>query len=607
MSKPSAVQVRRFSIRHQVILLFFLVVVLPFLFIGYFAYSKSVKAIQDVSSIVSKEMMDKNARNLENYLELVDTAQNEIMYSADMQTLLSIVPTDTLEEMAIAAQLIQYSSMLSVNSHAYSIRIFPIEPSRYPTFTHAIYQGIDVEKEEWFRRATEMKSPFWQLFLPKDNSVLYKEPILSKVKQLYGLNKSEPLGYVAADIKVSTLSDYLAPFQMLDQQQVMLLDEFDTIIYHQDQQRIGTRITSADLVSYLHKVPESMSPVEIGGVKYMVTYASLAKSNWKVVSLLPVSVLTKPVSGIEHVSLLFLLFYFLLSMCTVAYMTFRFTNPIQKLVQSMRKVERGEFFTGGAQMNRADEIGWLYRGFDNLVKRIDQLVTSAEKEAKDKKELEFQVLTHQINPHFLYNTLEAIRWKAESRKADDISEMVRSLGNLLRLSLNDGRELSTVSREIEHVKAYVSIQNARQSASIRIVYMIEEEIMQLPCLRLMFQPLVENAIKHATPHAGDGEAVKIVIKGSREPTCLRFEIIDNGPGIPKENRAALLASSETSSNQRKGVGLRNVHERLMLYFGERFGLHILDPVGSGAVIELIHPVLCEEFEEEHGKDDRSGT
>ncbi|WNQ12415.1 sensor histidine kinase [Paenibacillus aurantius] len=597
MSKQTVAPIHRFSIRHQVILLFFLVVVLPFLFIGYFAYSKSVKAIQNVSSVVSKEMMDKNARNLDNYLDLVDISQNETMYSAEMQHLLSIEPENTLAEMQIASQLIQYSSILRSNSHAYSIRIFPIQPSRYPSFTDAIYQGIDVEKEEWFRRATEMKSPFWQLFLPQDNSVLYKEPILSKIKQLYGLDKSEPLGYVAADIKVSTLRDYLAPVKMLDQQQVMLLDENDMIIYHQDQSLIGTRIESPDLSAYLRKTPESMDPVEIKGVKYMVTYSTLGLDDWKVVSLLPVSVLTRPVSGIEHVSLLFLLFYLVLSVCTIAYMTSHFTNPIQKLVQAMRKVERGEFLTGVPYMKRADEIGWLFRGFDHLTKRIEQLVQSAEKEAKNKKELEFQVLTHQINPHFLYNTLEAIRWKAESRKADDISEMVRSLGNLLRLSLNDGRELSTVEREIEHVKAYVNIQNARQSASIRLVHMVDEEIMRLPCLRLLLQPLVENAIKHGTRVVGDREEVKIFIKGYREPSLLRFEIIDNGPGIPEELRDSLLSPQEAAPNQRKGVGLRNVHERLMIYFGERFGLRILDPVVSGTVIELTHPILNEDTPE----------
>ncbi len=593
MSKPPLFDLGRFSIRYQVILLFFLVIVLPFLFIGYFSYSKSVQAIQDVSSIISLEMMEKNASNLDNYLDLVDRAQNDIIYSKEMQNLLSIVPDDSLAEMEIAAKLIQYSTDLSSNAHAYSIRIFPIEPSRYPSFTHSIYQNVDVEKEEWFRNAEEMKSPFWQLFLPEDNPYLYKEPILSLIKQIYGLDKSRPLGFLSADIKVSTLSDYLAPVIMMDQQQVMLIDERQTIVYHQDPTLIGTPVASSSLSEHLRKAPRKDVTISMDGAEYMVTSATLDHNGWKLVSLLPVSVLTRPVSGIEQVSFLFLFFYFALSVLTVAYLTSRFTNPIQKLVQAMRMVERGGLLPRLPQMDRRDEIGWLYHGFDNLIQRIDELVQNAEKEAKDKKELEFQVLTHQINPHFLYNTLEAIRWKAESRKADDISEMVRSLGNLLRLSLNDGREMSTVERELEHVRAYVNIQTARQDTSIRVVYLVDEEILKLPCLRLLFQPLVENAIKHGTRHAGEGEAVKIVITGRRDASLLHFEIIDNGPGIPEELRATLLSSADTALNQRKGVGLHNVHERLTIYFGERYGLRIASGERGGTVIELTHPVLEE--------------
>lgn len=590
MNKPR-LRMGRFSIRHQVIILFFLVIMLPFIFIGYFSYSRSVEAIQDVSSVISSQMMEKNARNLDNYLELVSKTQNEIMYSSDMQNLLSIVPSSTLEELDVAARLIQYNSLLSGNSHDFSIRIFPIDPGRYPTFTHSIYHNINVAMEEWFSNAKVMKSPFWQLFLPEDNEILYREPVLSQIKQLYGLDASRPLGYVAADIKVSTLSDYLAPLKMLEQQQVMLVDNKDVIMYHQDQSLIGTSVVSQKLRDYLRVMPSDANPIDIDGAEYMVSYAPVANNDWKVVSLLPVSVLTKPVAGIERVSLLFLLFYAVLSLVTVAYLTTRFTNPIHRLVQAMRRMERGEFLSSVPHVSRSDEIGWLYLGYNNLVRRIDELVQSAEKEAKDKKELEFQVLTHQINPHFLYNTLEAIRWKAESRYADDISEMVRSLGNLLRLSLNDGHELTTVEREIRHVKAYVNILSARQDTMIRVVYMIDEEIMSLPCLRLLLQPLVENAIKHGTRFTGEEDEVKIVIKGTRKADCLHFDIIDNGPGIPDEVRLSLLSADKGDQGRRKGVGLRNVHERLSIYFGERFGLRIWNRNGEGTAIELTHPVL----------------
>jgi two-component system sensor histidine kinase YesM len=589
------VDLSRFSIRHQVILLFFIVIMLPFMFIGYFAYHKSVEAIKSVSSIVSLDMMEKNTKNLDNYLNLVNTAQNELMYSAEMQNLLDIEPNNPLAEMEVANKLGQLTNMLSSNPHAYSIRVFPIDPSSYPTFTNSIYHGIDIENMPWFQQAKVMKSPFWQLFLPKDNPVLYPKPIISKIKQLYSLSKSQTLGFVAADVKVSTLGDYLAPVKMLDQQQVMLIDANNVINYHQDESLIGTRITSSDLIQLLKTSGFANSKtIEIDKSKYMVTYATLGNNDWKVVSMLPISVLTKPVSGLENISFIFLFFYSLLSVLTIVFLTVRYTNPILKLVKSMRRVELGDFSAGWPQMHRLDEIGWLYRGFDNMVRRVEGLVQNAEKAAKDKKELEFQVLTHQINPHFLYNTLESIRWKAENLQAYDISEMVRSLGNLFRLSLNDGRELTTVEREMEHVRSYVNIQNARSDSMIRVVYLIDDEIANLPCLRLLFQPLVENAIKHGMRFLGDGDSLKIVINGRMEQSMLRFEISDNGPGIPDSIRKTLLSSEPADLNQRRGVGLRNVHERLKIYFGEKYGLQIADCKGPGTVIEMLHPILTNE-------------
>ncbi len=408
------------------------------------------------------------------------------------------------------------------------------------------------------------------------------------------MGKSQTLGFVSADIKVSTLGDYLAPVQMLDQQQVMLIDENKVIMYHHDQSLIGTKVAPIELTELLNNSDQDSKKIEIDGSEYMVTYTKIPNNDWKLISMQPLSVLTKPVTDIEKISYLFLFFYFLLSVLTIAYLTVRFTNPILRLVKSMRQVEQGDFSSSWPQVRRLDEIGWLYRGFDNMVKRIEQLVQNSEKAAKDRKELEFQVLTHQINPHFLYNTLEVIRWKAESRQADDISDMVRSLGNLLRLSLNDGRELSTVAREMEHIRSYVNLQIARNDVSIRVAYLIDDDILKLPCLRLLFQPLVENSIVHGLPYLGEGDSLKIVITGKMEQSMLRFEIRDNGPGIPSHIRTHLLSQDPVESNERKGVGLRNVHERLVIYFGDRYGLHIQDKAGPGAVIEVSHPMLTED-------------
>ncbi|MDG0808001.1 sensor histidine kinase [Cohnella rhizosphaerae] len=205
------------------------------------------------------------------------------------------------------------------------------------------------------------------------------------------------------------------------------------------------------------------------------------------------------------------------------------------------------------------------------------------------------MLSHQINPHFLYNTLESIRWKAEKHGAGEVAKMVSALGNLLRLSLNQGKEITTLGRELEQVKAYVQIEQARMGRPIRILYGVDDELKELPFLRLLLQPLVENAIQHSIRN--DFESGKILISASREGGDIAIDIIDNGGGIPPEALAKLETEEPPGSRSTanaKGVGLRNVNNRLKLYFGESYRLHIETGPEFGTKIALRHPILDEE-------------
>ncbi len=570
-------------------ILFIILIVFPFGFVGYFSYHKSIEAIRQVNTEASMEIMDKSGKNLDNYLNMASNFQNELMFSEELQNLLATEPQTDLEELLFAERLIKYTGLLQNQTNGYTIRLFPIDPDRYKSFKYTIFNGLDIEREAWFKRIRDNSPPFWELFLPEHNPTIYTEPTLSKIKQLYSLKNREEIGVVVIDIKVSLLNKFLAPLQMKESQQLMLLDENQVTMYHQDTSRLGTRLEDGRLTEFIRNQERGSGTFSIDGIDYAATFTTLSNNGWKLVSMVPLAVLAQPVSRIETLSLSFLFFYLLLSIVIVVYITVKFTGPIQRLVKAMRKVGRQDLSEFGQQIDRNDEIGWLYRGFDQMVHRIDQLVQSAEKAAQDKKELEFQVLTHQINPHFLYNTLESIRWKAESRQAKDISEMVSELGKLLRLSLNDGKELTTVERELEHVRAYVKIQNNRTDIPIRVIFLVEDELQQLPCLRLLLQPLVENSIKHANGHVKE-DGIKIVIKGRMNGASIWFEVSDNGPGFG-EHAETLLAVQTDEPARRQGVGLRNVHDRLLTYFGVPYGLSVRNGPTGGAIVEFAHPIL----------------
>ncbi|MDF2671387.1 MAG: sensor histidine kinase, partial [Paenibacillus sp.] len=176
----------KFSIRHQVIYLFFILIVGPFLFIVYFSYNTAVDTIENVSSLVSLDMIDKSGKNLDNYIQLVNNAQNDFMYHADIQELLGRELTNSLEESAFINDMNRLTLKLVTNTHAYSYRLFPLSPTKFIFYSSFFYNGGKVEEQQWFQRAKEKGVPFWELFLPENDPVVL-EPTLSLIKRQYNL------------------------------------------------------------------------------------------------------------------------------------------------------------------------------------------------------------------------------------------------------------------------------------------------------------------------------------------------------------------------------------------------------------------------------------
>jgi sensor histidine kinase YesM len=549
-----------------------------------------VETIAGLNRVVSLDLLRRIGQNLDAYMQEINEDQNEIMY--EIQDLLSRDPVDPLDEIALSGELRRQMYVKNNPNSPVYVRIFPWEPSKFPSYINAVYPDIEIDKADWFRLAKEQGKPFWHLFQPDDNPAVYTGPVVARIKRLYHLQQRLPRGVVSVEIGEQVFRNFLSPMQMIEGQKIMIVHTDGTVFYHSEGTALGRQVPYPALAALMSRSNSGSETFELEGEKHLVTYATLGFTRWRLVSMVPLERLAAPVAGVERVTFLFMLFYLVLSIVTIVYITHRFTNPIRRLIADMRRIERGDFTVQWPATRRSDEVGLLYHGMAHMVRRLAELVDNLRKAAQEKKELEFQVLTHQINPHFLYNTLDAIRWKAANHHAEDIGEVVGSLAELLRLSLNDGKEMTTVARELDHVRAYVRIQEVRRDEPIRLVILVDDELMERPMLRLLLQPLVENAVKHGGRFRR-GEEIKIVILGSQEESGMRFEISDNGPGIPPDVRQRLLAP-----NGRRGVGLRNVHERLRIYFGDSYGLAIRDNRSGGAVIELRHPLLPTEAEQE---------
>ncbi len=261
------------------------------------------------------------------------------------------------------------------------------------------------------------------------------------------------------------------------------------------------------------------------------------------------------------------------------------TKPLQTLAESMQEVENMDF--KGASMEKIPyrEIKALHKAFNVMTERIHQLMEENVEEQRQKRKSELKALRSQINPHFLYNTLDSIIWMAEGGKNKEVVMMTSSLARLLRQSISNDEEMIPLKKEIDHTKSYLTIQKMRYKDKLEFSIEVAPELQNERVVNLILQPIVENAIYHGIkPKDGKG---LIKITGALVEDDIVLEVIDNGVGISSEELTHIFdRSREREKEKGNGVGVYNVHVRLKLYYGEQYGLTFESTEGEGTKVTM---------------------
>lgn len=576
------------SIRNRMILIFFAITIVPFILYSFYAHSKSVEGIEQAYATFSMSYLEQSKMNVEGYLSTIDNQINELIGDRSLQKLLEHPPKQSKDEISASVDLLNIVYKKKKQMDVFQLTVIPFQYNAYPTYMRAIEISSSLGNESWFLASRGSPLPYWHMSM---NAGPNKGPLLTYVKSFTSLHNRIPRGTVAADLSEHHLIRFFPPTKRLDGQKFLIVDESGSILFDSASNTwTGQMLPSNSWASMQNQQNEGVETVNLFDQTDLLAFVKMDSVPWTILSVTPVDAMMGPSLAMKRILYIFLGVYLLCALGVVLYLTHNFTQPILQLVRLMRKLEEGEFNKCIPYQNRKDEIGWLFRGFNSITYKIEALIAQTTQAERTKRDLEFQVLSHQINPHFLYNTLESIRWKAENHGRNDIGEMVSALGNLLRLSLNQGKDITTLGREIEQVKAYVQIEQARIGLPLRVMYFFDESMLHLPFMRLLLQPLVENAIQHSI--RGNFEKGKVFLSGKIEDDNLVIDISDNGKGIPEEVLKELLESVDIRKNvERSGVGLRNVNERLKIYFGEEYKLRIETKEGKGTRITIYHPIL----------------
>ena len=303
---------------------------------------------------------------------------------------------------------------------------------------------------------------------------------------------------------------------------------------------------------------------------------NLVTTDWKLVGIVPELEINKKMSSVSTTFLITAIATGIAVIALSIYFAFWLSKPLQKLAGRLRKFEEGEFRPLEIKRSYSVEVKTLYRQYNIMTARIDNLINEMVVAADKEKEAELMALQAQINPHFLYNTLDSINWMALKYKAEDIRFMVNALANMMRYSLNSGMNYITVEDEIEQVRNYVGIQEIRHNGKFKTYFEVDKEIEGFRIIKLLLQPLVENAIRHGFMNTGNyGE---LQIKGYIEEERLVFEVINEGDRLDMKRIDSLLHPS--NDEKPKSYGIRNVNDRLVKQYGEEFELRFFTLDGN---------------------------
>lgn len=411
-------------------------------------------------------------------------------------------------------------------------------------------------------------------------------------RKLVDIFSLEELGILLIDVDESILEDSYKDHVANGSVEAFICDTKGNIISHTDKRKIGTNISSKP---YIKMVLNSSSnsgefSYKKGKINTMVIYSTSKVSGWKLVNVIPSSYLYREINNIESIVLFTGLALTLFSFVIAVFLSHKLTVPIVNLMKTMREAENGNLDVK-IDIKKFDEIGQLSMCFNNMILKIKTLIQKIVQEEKLKKEIELEALHAQINPHFLYNTLNSIKWMAKIQGAKNISDTITALVKLLRVSINLGSDMIYLEQEIEYVKNYLFIQKIRFNEQFEVSFHIDECCNKCKIPKLILQPIVENSIVHGFEDDENGRCLKISIKAYRDGELLIIEVIDNGVGIEEEVLRRIFETKNV--NKFSTVGLNNIKERIRLYFGEGYGLKITSELNKGTCVKIILPYNME--------------
>lgn len=546
-------------------------------------------SVFDNAVVYTRTIVRQTNQNIDSYIDYMDNIVTMVSGSRDTQSFLYDKDEETLQISECRQRLVeQFRTILKSRNDIRNIGLIQKDGNRL--FNNGGQQKnayLDLDTQAWYKNAiTSNRSVLTSSHV--QHVIRGERPwvitVSRGVRNFTGSGNRE--GVVFIDLNYSAISELCDQNSIGSKGYVFLLDQDGNVVYHPQQQQLYNELQTENIDLVMNTDKETLMDGS-GDNARIYTISRSEKTGWTVVGCTNVAELLKDSKKARSIYVLVAAILVVVALVLSNFIARNITRPLQQLRDSMARVQEGDFGAAEVEVTSRNEVGSLTRSFNVMTSRIQELMKQNIYEQQQKRKSELKALQSQINPHFLYNTLDSIIWMAEGKKNEEVVVMTASLARLLRQSISNEEEQVPIGQEVEYARSYLTIQKMRYKDKLEFQIQVDAQIMGVPIIKLVLQPLIENAIYHGLKYK-EGKGL-LIVRGYREGENAVLQIKDNGAGMDEQTLSHIFEKHKVNYRS-NGVGVYNVQKRLQLYYGMDYGITYSSKQGEGTTASIVIPM-----------------
>ena len=545
------------------------------------------QSIFENSSLYTHTIIQQMNQNIDSYIDYMANISYLVSSNEDVQEYLF----GDGEDVEVKGRILnQFETILDSRSDILNLGIISENGRMLINDGRAVPNPyLDIHTQEWYENALTGPEASYLTSSHVQHVISGERPwVITLSRGIRNLNSGsgrEKEGVFFIDLNYSAISELCNQGMIGTQGYAFILDADGNIVYHPQQQQLYNELQTENISLIMEADSDTILSGK-GSSEKLYSISCSSKTGWTVVDSVRVEELLRKSNKAQSLYILVAAGLMAVTLFFSKFIAKSITQPIQKLCDSMERVQEGDFAVSDVVVDSANEIGSLTTSFNVMTHRIQDLMEQNIREQEAKRKSEMKALQSQINPHFLYNTLDSIIWMAEGKKNEEVVLMTASLARLLRQSISNEDEVVSIGQEVEYARCYLTIQKMRYKDKMEFQIDVEPSILNIRLIKLVLQPIIENAIYHGLKYKESKGF--LLVKGFLKDRNAVIQVIDDGVGMEPEVLEHIYEKHKVNYRS-NGVGVYNVQKRLQLYYGSEYGITYESEKGKGTTATITIP------------------